>query len=218
MTITHHPDPATLMSFAAGTLGEALSAVVASHADWCTSCRRELSRLETVGGAIVGEAEPSPVSDHALDAVLARLGADEPPGPVRRRPPQSSPDTPAPLARIIGGPVSDVDWRWLSPGVETAKLPVSKDGAGDLRLFRIAAGQAMPEHGHGGSELTLVLTGAYRDKLGRFGPGDIADVDGDIEHQPVVEEGAACICLVASERKVRFKGIVERLLQPLIGI
>jgi anti-sigma factor ChrR (cupin superfamily) len=27
-----------------------------------------------------------------------------------------------------------------------------------------------------------------------------------------------CICLIASERKARFKGLVARLMQPFIGI
>ncbi|MBO6932531.1 MAG: cupin domain-containing protein, partial [Roseibium sp.] len=65
---------------------------------------------------------------------------------------------------------------------------------------------------------TLVLSGAYRDELGRFGPGDIADLDEHVEHQPRVEAGAPCICIVATEAPTRFKNLISRLLQPLVGI
>ena len=67
-------------------------------------------------------------------------------------------------------------------------------------------------------EITLVLTGSYRDALGRFGPGDVADLDEDIEHQPVVDSDEPCICLVASEAPTRFKSFFGRLFQPLVGV
>ena len=46
MTITHHLDDATLMSFAAGALPAALSAVAAAHVAMCPRCRREVAALE----------------------------------------------------------------------------------------------------------------------------------------------------------------------------
>jgi putative transcriptional regulator len=76
----------------------------------------------------------------------------------------------------------------------------------------------VPEHGHGGEEVTLILSGAYRDHMGRFGRGDVADLDEDIEHKPVAEDGEDCICLVAIERPTRFKSFAARLMQPLVGI
>ena len=77
---------------------------------------------------------------------------------------------------------------------------------------------SMPEHGHNGTEMTLVLSGAYRDKLGRFGPGDIADLDEKQEHRPVVEPREPCVCLVATEGQTRLKSMIGRALQPLHGI
>jgi putative transcriptional regulator len=54
--------------------------------------------------------------------------------------------------------------------------------------------------------------------MGRFGRGDVADLDEDIEHKPVAEDGEDCICLVAIERPTRFKSFAARLMQPLVGI
>ena len=64
----------------------------------------------------------------------------------------------------------------------------------------------LPEHGHHGGELTLVLRGGFSDVTGRYGPGDVEDVDNEIEHRPVADpEG--CVCLVGSEGPVRFTGL-----------
>ena len=46
----------------------------------------------------------------------------------------------------------------------------------------------------------------------------VADLDAEVEHQPVVDSEQACICLVATEHPARFKGWISRLLQPLVGM
>jgi putative transcriptional regulator len=209
MTIRHHPDHATLMAFAAGTLGEALSAVVATHAELCAGCRRELKRMDMIGAALLGGLEGSAVSAGGARTALGRREAHA------LRPPAVE-GLPQPLARLLGRPLADVGWKRLGPGVRSAKLPLSKGAGGDLRLLRVAPGRAVPDHGHGGAELTLVLSGAYTDRLGRFGPGDVADLDEEVEHKPVADAGEDCICLVASERAIRLKGVLGRLLQPLV--
>ena len=76
----------------------------------------------------------------------------------------------------------------------------------------------MPEHGHGGCEMTLVLAGSYHDETGAFGPGDLQDVDESVEHKPLTDAVTGCICLIASERPARFKGLFGRLFQPLTGM
>ena len=58
MTITHHLDDATLMSFAAGALPDALSAVAAAHVAMCARCRREMASLESIGGALMAGLPP----------------------------------------------------------------------------------------------------------------------------------------------------------------
>lgn len=211
MTIEHHPDPATLMSYAAGNLGEALSAVVASHAELCGGCRKEIARLEMLGALLMERV--APVAVEAPE--LARLAA-------RPMPPKTARSgdgvLPAVVARLVGGGLDAIEWSALAPGVQHYKLPQSKNSDGLLILFRIGAGKRIPEHGHGGAELTLVLTGSYSDKTGRYSRGDIADLDEDVEHQPVVDPDGECICLIASETKAKFKGILPRLLQPIMGV
>jgi putative transcriptional regulator len=93
----------------------------------------------------------------------------------------------------------------------------SEDGT-SARLLYIPAGQAMPEHGHRGMELTLVLKGAYRDESDRFARGDVEFADEGLDHTPVAEPGEDCICLVATDSRLRFKGLLPRIAQPFFGI
>lgn len=210
MTIMHHPDPSTLMSFAAGSLGEALSAVVASHIDLCPTCRRETRRLEMLGGVLLGEVAPMAAAPPHLPEAI--------PAVVHRPERVDEAGLPATINRLVGGGLERVDWSFVSPGVHVSKLPLSASSEGLLMLIKIAAGRGIPEHGHGGSELTLVLKGSFTDKSGRFACGDVSDLDEDVEHEPVADLDGECICLFASESKLKFKGVLPRLLQPIIGI
>ena len=86
------------------------------------------------------------------------------------------------------------------------------------RLLYIPAGQSIPDHGHRGTELTLVLQGAFRDEDGRFGPGDLEIADEALEHTPIAEAGEDCICLAATDAPLRFRGLLPRMLQPVFRI
>lgn len=85
-------------------------------------------------------------------------------------------------------------------------------------MLKIAPGKSLPMHGHGGTELTQVLRGAYDDRLGHFAPGDMADLDSEVEHQPVTIPGVPCVCVAALEAPLRFRGWLARKLQPLVGL
>jgi putative transcriptional regulator len=217
MTITHHVDDATLMSYAAGTLPEALSAVVAAHLTLCPGCRRELVAMERVGSVMMGALPSSamlaaPPAAPARDVRLTDEG-DHVLAAIER-----SGDIPAPLTRLVGSDLSSVQWQRLGLGVWHKPLPLSEGAKGDLRLIKVAPGQAMPEHGHGGSELSLILAGSYTDEIGRFGVGDVADLDDEVEHKPMADKATGCICLIASEEKARFKGVFARIVQPFVGL
>lgn len=220
MKIVHHPDSATLVSYAAGSLDEGFATLVAAHIASCDACRAALREIENVGGALLETVEASPMSRSSLDRALTLLDdhADMPAVPMEPQPKGARPSVPAPLARLLKGSLDDIAWKTVAPGVAKHVLPVSKTARSTLTLLRIAPGTKIPDHGHGGMELTLVLEGSYRDVFGRFGPGDIADLDEHAEHQPVVDSPEACICLVATEAPTRFKSFFGRLLQPIVGI
>lgn len=214
MTINHHLDEATLLAYAAGTLGEALSVAAACHTAMCPACLAAVRKAEALGGEILDDLESSEVSGACRAATLGRLA-----GEAAAKPAVAKSEMPPPLQRLLGGrEFAQLRWRKKAPGVAVFELPLSKTAKGSLKLISIAPGMSMLEHGHGGEELTLVLKGAFKDKIGRFARGDIADLDQDTEHCPVIEEGETCICLFATEAPTRYKTFIGRLLQPFVGI
>lgn len=157
-----------------------------------------------------------PVSSGCKERTMAGLGRAIADSPV---PQLAHGELPRPLARMLGTALfEDIRWKWKAPGVAMCDVKLPRHATGRLTLMRIGGGRAMPEHGHGGEEVTLVLKGAYRDHMGRFAEGDVADLDEEIEHRPVVDEGEDCICLVATERPTRFKSMAARIFQPFVGI
>jgi putative transcriptional regulator len=206
------------MGYAAGTLEETFATVVAAHLSSCVECRMRLRQIEAAGGALLESIEAVPMKPDTVAVALGRLeAASQESRDVSRRPRYEA-GLPRPLARMLEGGLDDVSWRRVAPGIDMHRLPTSGGNRGTLTLLKIAPGRKIPEHGHGGTEMTLVLSGSYRDAFGRFGPGDVADLDEDVEHQPVVDSLEPCVCLVATEAPTRFKGVLGRLLQPFTGI
>ena len=76
----------------------------------------------------------------------------------------------------------------------------------------------MPDHGHRGLELTLVLQGAFQDEDGYFARGDIEIASEEISHVPVADISEDCICLAVTDAPLKFKGLIPRLAQPFLGI
>lgn len=213
MSIRHHLSDQLMIAYAAGTLPEAFSLVVATHVSLCDECRVALAGFEAVGGAVLDTGEAVAMADDSLAAVLARLSDPEPAAPASRRPRGT---LPAPLQDYVGGDIDQVKWRAIGMGVRQAILPTG-DG-GTARLLHIPAGQSVPDHGHRGLELTLVLQGAFRDSTDRFGPGDVEIATEALDHTPVAEEGVDCICLAATDARLRFNSLIPRLAQPFFRI
>lgn len=217
MAIKHHPDIASLMSCSAGSQPEAIAAVVSSHLAVCSECRREVGRMQTIGVALFDKLEASSL-EAGPPVVKARAAeADDDVSAAKARPSLRS-EVPIPLQEALGTDLDALPWTWISPGIWHVPVSLSSEAEGDLRLVKVAPGKAMPDHGHGGEEMTLVLRGSYTDKTGTYSVGDVADLDGDIEHQPLACPERGCICLVASEKKAKFKGVIARLVQPFIGM
>lgn len=216
MIPNHHLDDSTLLAYAAGTLDEAFSVVAAAHVAVCPACRSAVRAAEALGGELLDMAGIAAVSDDCRSKTLAALDQA---GLYRLPVAAPRPAFPRALAQLLPvASLDDVAWKKKAPGVAIFDVKLPAHAQGQLRLLRIGAGRAMPEHGHGGEEITMVLKGAYVDHMGRFAAGDVADLDEDIEHRPVVEQDGDCICLVATERPTRFKSLAARLMQPFVGI
>jgi putative transcriptional regulator len=212
--IKHHLTDGFLMSYAAGTLPEAFSLVVATHVSLCDECRARVEAYEALGGAVLSAGEESAPARDSLEATLARITARAA-GP-EERPIRIPGMFPSPLQDYVGGDFAAVKWKPVGMGVRQAILASSR--AASVRLLHIPAGSAVPNHGHSGRELTLVLQGAFRDSEGRFSRGDVEVADGGLSHTPVAEAGEDCICLAATEGRLRFRDLLPRLAQPFVRI
>lgn len=215
MSIAHHPAASTLVEFAAGSLGQAARAVVATHLELCRRCRDDVSIAEAVGGALLDALPPSEMVPDALLRALAALASPAVEDERAVVPPllPGGVAVPVPLRPYV----SD-RWRWLAPGIRLMPLlPVNPSGM-RLDMIHVAPGTALPRHGHRGRELACVITGSFSDATGVFGPGDLAEVDATREHQPAASADGACICVIATEGRLRMSGLLARLLQPLIDI
>lgn len=243
MNAQHHLDEATLVSYCAGALPTGLAVIAAAHLQLCRTCRARWAQAERVGGLLMaGQAAPASSALVEMDAVMAKVlppvaQAESAEAAHRRQrdamlarldmaptaeratalPDFTDDDLlPVSLHPYFGQRYSQLAWRWLIPGVRMIRAQGA--GEGSLVMFNITPGTSMPVHSHGRSELTQVLKGAYRDALGQFGPGDIADLDETIEHQPVAWGDTPCICVAATDAPLRFSGLVPRLMQPFIGL
>ena len=214
MTIRHHFSEALLIAYAAGELAEAYNLIVATHVSMCDDCRAHLAALEAVGGAVLETTDVEALSAAALDTALSRI--DLLPQATTRARPRSRGILPAPLAGYVGGDLTSVRWTALGKGVRQAILPTDRKAS--ARLLYIPAGARMPDHGHRGMEMTLVLQGAFADETDRFGPGDVQIADEGMEHTPVAEMGADCICLAATDAPLRFNRLLPRLAQSWFRI
>jgi putative transcriptional regulator len=211
--ITHHLNDQLLMAYSAGTLPEAFNLLVATHISLCDECRARMASFDAVGGALLEDAHAD-MAANSLANVMARIKAADPvvkPNAIAR-----DNVLPAPLVDAIGGGLDKVQWRAVGGGVRQAILKTSDKAT--ARLLHIPGGAAVPDHGHQGLELTLVLQGAFRDYDGRFARGDIEIASEEVEHTPIAEPGIDCICLAATDAPLKFRAILPRLAQPFLRI
>ncbi|MEM1064574.1 MAG: ChrR family anti-sigma-E factor [Pseudomonadota bacterium] len=212
--ITHHLTDEVLMAYSAGSLPEAFELVVAAHVSMCDECRARLDAFDAIGGAVIESGETAALAEGSLDATMALISAapefDAP------RVAANSAVFPAPLQEYVGGDLSAVKWRSIGGGVRQAVLSRTKKAS--VRLIAIPGGVQMPDHGHRGMEMTMVLKGAFRDEHDRFGRGDVEIANEDMHHTPVAEDGEECICLAATDAPLRFNAFIPRIAQPFLRI
>ena len=204
----HHPDENLLIEYAAGSLNEAKSLLVATHLALCPSCRKAVQDGEVIGGTL-------------LQASQYLIGASDPREPVQAvavdvaRPVADNGTLPRPLRDYVGKPVAELEWTPLWRGLSEYRLP---QFAGGVRLLTIPGGGRMPRHTHQADELTLVLQGAFADVTGHYARGDVALADRSIDHRPRADAGEHCICLAVEDGALRFTGWTGRLFAVLEGV
>lgn len=226
---SHHPGDTLLIDYSGGALCEGASLVVATHLAFCPCCRRLVTDMDAVGGALLDDLEPDPLDPGCLDVLLARIDREEntlppcrpaalpaarpAPNPVNPAAHDSGRPLPEPLRGYLRGSLDRQRWRFLQPGMAYVDLDAGRSTT--TRLIRMKGGVSVPRHTHGGIELTLVLDGGFSDEFGAFQPGDIAVGDPSIEHSPV-SDPEGCLCVTATIGGLTLTGPLGRFLNRFI--
>ncbi len=214
MSLNHHPTYDTLMAYASGSLDVARSVVVASHLQYCSSCRERVRLLDHLGGSLLADLPPTAMSAGALERALAMLDEPEINDAELSHLDDDLPMMPDALRPYQLGP-----WRWIGPGMHWRSTNIASPDGTRVFLLRSKPGSRLPNHTHTGLEMTLILKGAYSHEGGRFCAGDLEEADGSVEHQPIVDAGDEdCVCLVAMNGNLKLLGVMGRLMQPFVRL
>jgi putative transcriptional regulator len=217
LDIRHHPADELLLAYASGTLGVGMRAVVAVHLELCPACRATVAALRAVGGALLEDETAAPLREDALARTLARIDASQPLVAPRK----ANPPPPLPAGASWPRALRDASatrWRWIGLGMRWSRVTLAEDPEANVFLLRIGAGKYLPSHTHTGTELTQIIYGRFHDGRALFGPGDFDLADGDIHHQPVVQDGSECICVAAVDGKLAFDGLIARWFGSMVGM
>jgi putative transcriptional regulator len=217
MTIRHHPPDELLTAFAAGTLDLGEHVVVATHLTGCSRCRDSMRLMEHVGGAVLADLTPTPMSDNAFRRVEARLRQPVADDTRHER------TRPGALDDMPGLPTfvrcfSVAPWKWIAPGVRLRAIRLPAESDTRVFLLKSVPGIKMLEHTHTGTELTCVLTGSFSHGAGQYGPGDFDLGNQATNHNVVVGRAEDCVCLVAMRGKLRLAGLIGTLMQPFVRL
>ena len=211
-TIMHHPSDTSLAAFAAGSLDEGRGLVVSTHLATCGVCREAVRAFECLGGAALGDGEPMPLAANALERALDAIVADGDATVLKKSDGHAAKPDDLLSAYSLG------QWRWIAPGLHWRSVDVPATDSTRVFMLKAVPGIRIPQHSHGGIEWTCILQGAFRHEFGIYRAGDFDEADESVEHQPVVEDGVECICLVAMQGNIRLKSWMGRLIQPFVRI
>lgn len=215
--VSHHLCDETLLDYANGSLSASMETLVACHLTVCPQCRGRNKIADDVGGELLSSHKPASTKLSAaelLDQIRNKpsISVSKVPNPV------GDASVPRALGRLLPGPIESLNWRKMAPGVKQFSLSKQHRKDGAFKLLRIEPGVTLSQHTHNERELTYVVRGSYTDEVGQFCAGDIADLDNNVEHCPVIDTGEVCIALIATDAPVKYSTVLGKIMQPFVGI
>jgi putative transcriptional regulator len=214
MSIRHHPNDEILAAFAAGLLDLGQNVAIATHLVSCLQCRNFIRVMEHLGGSVLAGLSPAGMSSGALARVEARLSEPAPFSALPSAPAASVGDIPG-LPDFVRRYQFE-RWKWVAPSVHWRRIVLPEVSETRVFLLKSGPGTKMLEHSHSETEMTCVLSGAFRHDGGHYQRGDFDLGDETVDHRPVVDAGEDCICLVAMRGELRLKGMIGRFIQPFV--
>ena len=223
-TVSHHPSDELLTAYSAGNLPLSQALCVATHLEYCSSCRQTLRQLDAVGSTLMQEIDHSPVSEDLkadvmahLDELTASMSAES---TSNDSTPKGTSSTDSMITgclhHLIDGEYQSLDWKRLSSDICSVELCRDGNGA-KVELLKIKPGGSAATHTHTGDEYTVILKGSFSDEQGLYTEGDFLMRSQLDHHTPIATQNSECICLAVTEGPVRLTGFFSRLLNPLLS-
>jgi putative transcriptional regulator len=201
-----------LARYVAGTLPAPVNMAVGAHLELKNDNRDFVESLETLAGEAVEIIPGAAMANREIR--LDQIFSNEPAPPPSEAAIERG-MIPMALSALVPHKIDNIPWRTKMPGYKECALGVV-EGC-EVNLLWIRAGRKMPAHTHEGSEITLVLDGAFSDSRGRYGRGDIALADEDVDHSPIAENDRPCICLAITDAPLRLTGSYRQFFSEFIG-
>jgi len=202
-----------LARYVAGTLPTPARVLVEAHLELKPKNRIKVANLESMAGLELMEIDPVPLSNR--DAMLAAVLGSSAPEASGRDAGDSQRVFPKALYDFVGFDADEVPWRTRMPGFK--EYDIGEIEGCHVNLFWIKPGRTVPAHTHEGSEISLVLDGAFSDARGHYGRGDISVADDSVDHRPNADMGRPCIGLAVMDAPLKLTGSFRQLIGDIIG-
>jgi putative transcriptional regulator len=192
-------------------LPPSLRLLLDTHAALAMDLEAAVTPDEMVGAFFLESENPVSMKEAAFSAALAAIDAADGAAPAQVRAARAAGSgideilgLPDPLRDATFESLSKNQWKYVGNGIRSLMLDLGDRS--HTELLRIEPGAAAPRHDHAGYEYTLVVSGAFHDETGRYGPGDLAiRKPGDV-HRPIGEAGGVCYALAVAEGPVALTG------------
>ena len=221
-----------LLAYAAGTQNWSLSISIAAHLQMCALCRQKAYDLNDIGGALlesVPEEQPSPEAFRRLMGKIEQLPDNRAPGPTkvntqvvsgagdghvttngkRNAGVRCSEDLlAAPLPKVLRKLLprdGQLTWKTVAQSLRIAHVDIGQS-VDEMAFYHMEAGGKVANHGHGGLEVTLVLSGNFSDAAGLYSPGDFVVKDAGEIHRPTATQDQACLYLSVAQAPMIHRG------------
>ena len=216
--INLHPSSDMLLKYSMGNTTEAESLIISCHIAYCSECKEELKKYETIGGYYLSNHKELSVSEDLWKNILGKIDGLEQENiqsnyishSIKSNLSDSNVKIPSTLSEYLGPDFDTKNWKSSINNIRFKDINF-KDKNINGKLLEIPANKSMPKHGHEALEATLVLHGGYYDEKGDYNKGDLVVASSDEVHSPV-SASSGCICLVVYSGSLQFKGLLGSIL------
>lgn len=201
-----------------GNTTEAESLIISCHIAYCSECKEEIKKYETIGGYYLSNHKELSVSKDLWKNILGKVEgleqehsqANYTSHSIKSNLSDFNIKIPSTLSEYLGPALDTQYWKSSINNIKYKDIKFQdKNIIG--KLLEIPANKSMPKHGHEALEATLVLHGGYSDEKGDYNKGDLVVASSDEVHSPV-SASSGCICLVVYSGSLQFKGLLGSIL------